>query len=132
MNDPEEMSEQTHSSAIGMLAAMLAGLMISTILLTPVFFLPTDQGVLVGWIILFFILLMIGKNHRQEIVLFYPFTALVYLGMAQDTLHSSLWPYVLIEKTWLLIGSIMVLIVIATGTIIVILLVYGALFDKRR
>ncbi|MBD3767451.1 MAG: hypothetical protein IE928_05770 [Gammaproteobacteria bacterium] len=89
MNEPEETSEKTQSSAIGMLAAMLAGLIISTILLTPLFFLPADQGVLVGWIILFMILLMIGKNYRLEIGLFYPFTALLYLGLAQTTLHST-------------------------------------------
>lgn len=127
MNEPEEMSEKTQSSAIGMLAAMLAGLIISTILLTPVFFLPADQGVLVGWIILFMILLMIGKNYRLEIGLFYPFTALLYLGVAQTTLHSTLWPYVLVEKIW----SVIVLTFVAFIIMSVTILLLAFLFGKR-
>ena len=127
MNEPEEMSEKTQSSVIGMLAAMLAGLIISTILLTPVFFLPADQGLLVGWIILFMILLMIGKNHRLEIGLFYPFTALLYLGVAQTTLHSTLWPYVLVEKNW----SVIVLAFVAFIMMSVVILLIAFLFGKR-
>ncbi|MBP7901102.1 MAG: hypothetical protein KAZ85_03795 [Gammaproteobacteria bacterium] len=127
MNEPEEMSEKTQSSVIGMLAAMLAGLIISTILLTPVFFLPADQGLLVGWIILFMILLMIGKNHRLEIGLFYPFTALLYLGVAQTTLHSTLWPYVLVEKIW----SVIVLAFVAFIMMSVVILLIAFLFGKR-
>lgn len=127
MNEPEEMSEKTQSSVISMLAAMLAGLIISTILLTPVFFLPADQGLLVGWIILFIILLMIGKNHRLEIGLFYPFTALLYLGVAQTTLHSTLWPYVLVEKIW----SVIVLAFVAFIMMSVAILLIAFLFGKR-
>lgn len=127
MNEPEEMSEKMQSSALGMLVAMLAGLIISTILLTPVFFLPADQGLLVGWIILFMILLMIGKNHRLEIGLFYPFTALLYLGVAQTTLHSTLWPYVLVEKIW----SVIVLTFVAFIMMSVAILLIAFLFGKR-
>lgn len=125
MNEPEEMSEKTQSSAIGMLAAMLAGLIISVILLTPVFFLPADQGILAGWIILFMILLMTGKNHRLEIGLFYPLTSLIYLGLAQTTLHSTLWPYVLVEKIWSVIVLTFVAFIIMSVTILLIAFLFG-------
>lgn len=128
----DETSQTVKLSAIGILAAVLVGLVFSAILLTPMLFFSTDKALLIGWCVLFMLFLMKGKNHRLEISFLYIPTGLVYFGLAQSKLHSNLWPYILVEKIWLLVGSIMVLIVIATGTIIVILLVYGALFDKRR
>lgn len=132
MKSEEETSQTRNSSMIGIVAAVLTGLLLSAILLVPMIFLSTDVALIVGWLCVFILFLIVGKNHRVEISLYYSLTGLFLFAMVQDTLHSTLWPYVLVEKIWLIIGSVIVLIIIATGILISMLLAYSILFGKRN
>ncbi len=85
--------------------ALITGLAASFVLLSPVFFLPADSGLLVGLVLGFLGILLFTKINWLELTPAYLVFSLIVLTGAQTQLHSELWPYQWVENISLLIGT---------------------------
>lgn len=84
--------------------ALMAGLAASFVLISPVFFLPADTGLLVGLVLGFLGILLFTKISWLELSPAYMVFSLIVLAGAQTQLHSKLWPYQWVENISFLIG----------------------------
>lgn len=84
--------------------ASMTGFAASFVLLSPMFFLPADTGLLVGLVLGFLGILLFIKINWLELSPAYMVFSLIVLAGAQTQLHSRLWPYQLVENISLLIG----------------------------
>ena len=86
------------------LKSVMTGLAASFVLLSPLLFLPTDSGLLVGLALGFLGTLFIAKRSWLELTPVYLVFSLMVLAGAQTQLHSNLWPYQWVENISLLVG----------------------------
>lgn len=87
------------------LKATLIGLTASFLLLSPLFFLPADSGLLVGLILCYIGTLLFTKISWLELTPIYVVFSLAFIAGAQLNLHSNLWPYRMVENISLLIST---------------------------
>ena len=85
--------------------AILVGLTASFLLLSPLFFLPADSGLLVGLVLCYMSALLLTKLTWLELTPIYAVFSLVFMAGAQINLHSQLLPFQLVENISLLIGT---------------------------
>ena len=85
--------------------ALMTGFAASFVLLFPMFFLPTDIGLLVGLVLGFWGILLFARISWLELSPAYMVFSLMVLAGAQTQLHSRLWPYQWVENISLLIGT---------------------------
>lgn len=96
--------------------ALMTGFAASFVLLSPMFFLPADSGLLVGLVLGFFGNLLIAKISWLELAPVYLLFSCIVLAGAQTQLHSNLWPYRMVENISLLIGiGILLFFMVATA-----------------
>ena len=84
------------------MTAVLFALAVSFVLMVPLFWLPTDQGFLVG-LGLLYAWMLIGFKIRQlddflASTVVFSVISLVLLGIVQAKIKSHLWIYLLTEK----------------------------------
>ena len=84
--------------------ALMTGFAASFVLLSPMFFLPADTGLLVGLVLSFLGILLFTKISWLELSPAHMVFSLIVLAGAQTQLHSRLWPYQLVENISLVIG----------------------------
>lgn len=95
--------------------AILVGLTASFLLLSPLFFLPADSGLLVGLVLCYMGTLLLTKLTWLELTPIYAVFSLVFMAGAQLNLHSQLLPFQMVENISLLIGTgILLFFIIAT------------------
>jgi hypothetical protein len=107
------------------LKSVMAGLVASFVLLSPVLFLPADSGLLVGLVLGFLGILLFTKISWLELSPAYMVFSLIVLAGAQTQLHSRLWPYQWVENISLLIGMGILLFFMMAAVMILYALLVG-------